>query len=139
MPTGFVALPSSALLQSAPNSVAVVCSSSSMGVNLPDGLEHELIAVIDRSDPVVTGEEPFSPQDFYAFRDAEGMVQIRWVEVASPPLSARARARARTHTRTRARARARAPATPAAAILADAHAPTFSRALPAINQLLINC
>ena len=53
-PGGFVALPGSDLVLARPNTVAVVCSSTSLGVGIADGQEHECIALIDRSDEAVS-------------------------------------------------------------------------------------
>ena len=81
LPTGFVALPGSELLLSRPDSVAVVGVSSSLGIQLPDGKEHEVLAIIDRSDPAVHDLSELSTQDFYAFADEDDRVHIRWIEV----------------------------------------------------------
>lgn len=53
VPTGFVALPGSELILARPDTVAVVASSSSLGIELSDGNEREVLALIDRSDPAV--------------------------------------------------------------------------------------
>jgi hypothetical protein len=53
VPGGFVALPGSELILARPNTVAVVASSTSLGVGLGDGYEHECLALIDRSDEAV--------------------------------------------------------------------------------------
>lgn len=82
VPTGFVVLPGSALLDAHPNSVGVVCSSTSLGLELLDGESHEVITLIDRSPQV-----EFDNTLFYAFGDGEGKVHIRWMEVAVALLS----------------------------------------------------
>ena len=50
-----------------------------MGIEFADGSDREVLALIDRSHD----SSDFSPQDFYAFADVEGQVQIRWMKV--PP------------------------------------------------------
>ena len=47
--------------------------------------EHEILAVIDRSDEAVTDPSYFSPQDFYALADETGKVHIRWIDVRTAP------------------------------------------------------
>jgi len=80
MPTGFVALPGSELVMSRPDTVAVVCTSGSLGVELADGAQHEVLALIDRADEAVTDMSELSSEEFYAFADAEGRVHIRWID-----------------------------------------------------------
>jgi len=80
LPTGFVALPGSELLLTRPNTVAVVCPSPLLGIELADDKEHEVLALIDRGDPAVHDLSELSPQDFYAFADDEDRVHIRWLE-----------------------------------------------------------
>mmetsp|Transcript_11849 Transcript_11849/g.36595 ORF Transcript_11849/g.36595 Transcript_11849/m.36595 type:complete len:152 (+) Transcript_11849:1352-1807(+) len=79
-PGGFVALPGSDLVLARPNTVAVVCSSTSLGVGIADGQEHECIALIDRSDEAVEDPAELDPRQFYALADDAGKVHIRWVE-----------------------------------------------------------
>ena len=74
-PTGFVVLPGSVLLETHPNTVGIVCTSTSLGLELADGQEHEVIALIDRS-PV----EELDNMCFYAFADPSGAVSIRWMQ-----------------------------------------------------------
>jgi len=80
LPTGFVALPGSEQLTHCPDSVAVVCTCASLGLELADGKEHDILAIIDRSDPSVFDSSQHSPQDFYALADETGKVHIRWIE-----------------------------------------------------------
>ncbi|KAL1511283.1 hypothetical protein AB1Y20_006090 [Prymnesium parvum] len=80
VPTGFVALPGSDLLDEHPNTVAVVATSESLGVELADGQVHEVIALIDRSDAATTDPSEFKDNEFYAFADTEGTVHIRWFQ-----------------------------------------------------------
>ena len=80
LPGGFVGLPSSELLDEAPNTVAIVCQSSSIGVELLDGNEHEVLALIDRGDEAVSDASLLNPKRFYALSDDSGYVHIRWVE-----------------------------------------------------------
>lgn len=76
LPTGFVAIPGTTLSEAHPNIVAVVCTGTSMGIEFADGSDHEVLALIDRDhDP-----SEFSPNDFYAFADADDNVQIRWIK-----------------------------------------------------------
>ena len=53
VPGGFVALPGSELVLDRPNTVAVVCSSTALGVEFQDQEDHECLALIDRSDEAV--------------------------------------------------------------------------------------
>eukprot|EP00316_Scyphosphaera_apsteinii_P016710 CAMPEP_0119302948 /NCGR_PEP_ID=MMETSP1333-20130426/4462_1 /TAXON_ID=418940 /ORGANISM="Scyphosphaera apsteinii, Strain RCC1455" /LENGTH=197 /DNA_ID=CAMNT_0007305475 /DNA_START=107 /DNA_END=700 /DNA_ORIENTATION=+ len=80
LPGGFVAVPGSSLLVSSPNTVAVVCSSESLGIELADGAVYEVLALIDRSDPATTNPSAMSPKHFYAFSDTDEVVHIRWIE-----------------------------------------------------------
>lgn len=80
LPTGFVTLQGSEQMIGLQNCVAVVCSSTSLGLELPDGNEHEVVAIIDRDDPAVADPLQFDPQSFYAFADAAGAVHIRWMD-----------------------------------------------------------
>uniref|UniRef100_A0A7S2D8L0 Rubisco accumulation factor 1 C-terminal domain-containing protein n=1 Tax=Haptolina brevifila TaxID=156173 RepID=A0A7S2D8L0_9EUKA len=77
--TGFVALPGSSLLDSHPNTVAVVCDSYSLGLEFADGQQHEVLALIDRSDIAALDASQHDDQTFYAFADEAGAVQIRWL------------------------------------------------------------
>ena len=79
-PGGFVALPGSHLLDTHPDSVAVVCTSPSLGLEFPDGQEHEVIALIDRADTATFDASDFDPQRFYAVADPEGNISIRWYD-----------------------------------------------------------
>jgi len=79
-PTGFVVLPGSDLLDAHPNTIAVVCTSESLGLELPDGQVHEVIALIDRGDAAVTDLSQYQNSEFYAFADPEGQVHIRWFQ-----------------------------------------------------------
>ena len=83
-PGGFVALPGSSLLDEAPNTVAVVCGSASLGIEFPDESEHEVVALINRSDGATLDPALFSPNNFYAFADETGAVHIRWIEAIPP-------------------------------------------------------
>ena len=78
--TGFVALSGSDLLDRHPDTVAVVCSSSSLGLEFPDGNEHEVLALIDRSDIAVVDAAYFDPKTFYALADENNQLHIRWIE-----------------------------------------------------------
>jgi len=78
--TGFVALPGSLLLESHPDTVAVVCASNSLGLDFADGNEHEVLALVDRSDVAVQDPSHHDDQTFYAFADEAGTVHIRWLE-----------------------------------------------------------
>lgn len=77
-PGGFVALPGSHMLDTHPDTVAVVCASKALGLEFPDGNEHEVIALIDRADTATFDASAFDPQRFYAFADPEGNISIRW-------------------------------------------------------------
>ena len=77
--TGFVALPGSPLLDAHPDTVAVVCASGSLGIEFPDGNEHEVLALIDRSDIATTDQAAFDDKTVYAFADEKEVVHIRWV------------------------------------------------------------
>lgn len=79
-PGGFVALPGSQLLDDHPNAVAVVCTGVSLGLSFSDGNDHEVIAIIDRSDIATVDRAGFSSKDFYALADADGAVHIRWIQ-----------------------------------------------------------
>jgi len=79
-PTGFVVLPGSPLLDVHPNCVGVVCTSESLGLELPDGKIHEVVAIINRADNAVTDHSQFLNSEFYAFADPEGAVHIRWCQ-----------------------------------------------------------
>jgi len=76
--SSFVTVPGSSLLDHAPNSVVVVANSGSLGVELPDGQEHEVLVVVDRSDPAMEDPNYFDEKAFYVFEDDAGAVQIRW-------------------------------------------------------------
>jgi len=78
--SGFVALPGSELLDTHPNTVAVVCSSSSLGLSFADGQDREVLALIDRSDAATVEMDAFDNRAFYAFGDEHGQVHIRWME-----------------------------------------------------------
>ena len=80
-PGGFVAIPGSVLLDNSPDTVAVVCMSPDIGVEFPDGQEHECLALIDRSDEAVVNPQAFDHQAFYALADPSGAIQIRWMNV----------------------------------------------------------
>lgn len=80
VPTGFVVLPGSDLLDMHPNTIAIVCSSESLGLELPDNKIHEVIALVDRSDAAVSNPSEFVNSEFYAFADTEGKVHIRWFQ-----------------------------------------------------------
>jgi hypothetical protein len=82
--SGFVAVPGSDLLEESPNTVAVVCGSQSLGIEFPDGNEHEVLAMIDRSDDAVANPGALDTQKFYAFGDEAGRVHIRWVDAIPP-------------------------------------------------------
>ena len=77
--SGVVCLPGSALLDSHPDTVGVVCASTALGIEFPDRSEHEVIALIDRGDVATLDRREFDNQAFYAFGDEEGRVQIRWI------------------------------------------------------------
>lgn len=78
--TGFVALPGSSLLDSHPDTVAVVCSGSSLGLEFPDGSVHEVLALIDRGDAATVDPSCFDNQAFYAMSDESNVVHIRWID-----------------------------------------------------------
>ena len=79
-PGGFVAIPGSAQLDSNPDTVAVVCGGKAMGLEFPDGGEHEVLALITRSCPEMVDPNAFNDQLFYALADPQGTVHIRWME-----------------------------------------------------------
>lgn len=79
-PGGFCALPGTPLLKHSPDTVAVVCMSNSLGLEFPDGNEHEVLALIDRQDAAVLDAVHFDPKGFYAFSDPAGNVAIRWFD-----------------------------------------------------------
>ena len=80
-PGGFVAVPGNQLLDGSPNTVAVVCMSRSLGLEFPDGQEHEVLALIDRSDPATFDPDEFDKGSFYAVSDPAGIISIRWYDV----------------------------------------------------------
>ena len=79
-PGGFVAIPGSQLLDDNPNTVAVVCMSTAIGLEVPDEQEHETLALINRSDPAVVDPAAMDPKRFYAYADPQGAIHIRWFE-----------------------------------------------------------
>jgi hypothetical protein len=79
-PGGFVALPGTEQLERCPDTVAVVCSAKSLGLEFPDGQEHEVLALIDRSDAATTDPSAFDSQSFYALADPTDAVHIRWID-----------------------------------------------------------
>ena len=79
-PGGFVAIPGSVHLDHHPNTVAVVCQSKALGVEFPDGGEHEVLALIDRSCVETIDRSCFDDKSFYAIADPQGSVAIRWME-----------------------------------------------------------
>lgn len=83
-PGGFVALTSTSLLYDHPDTVVVVCSSSSLGLSFPDGQEHEVLALIDRSDEATFDQYAFDDKAFYALADEQDQVHIRWVKAVPP-------------------------------------------------------
>jgi hypothetical protein len=78
--SGFVALPGHWLLDTNPNTVGVVCTGKVLGLEFPDGKDHEVIALINRSDPATESLGAFDPNKFYAFADESGAVHIRWMD-----------------------------------------------------------
>lgn len=64
-----VAVPGSDLIQYARDPVAIVATSTSLGISLRD--ENEVLAVIDRAD------REFNDRSFFAFADTSGKVVIR--------------------------------------------------------------
>lgn len=78
-PGGFVAVPGTAQLSSHPDTVAVVCMSSSLGLEFADAQEHEVLALIDRSDIATIDRAQFDSKTFYALVDPQGVVHIRWM------------------------------------------------------------
>ena len=79
-PGGVVALPGSPLLDENPDTVAVVCASSSLGLEFPDNQEHEVLALINRGDVAVVDETAMDERAFYALADPQGTFHIRWIE-----------------------------------------------------------
>ena len=79
VPNGFVVVPGHDLLLTCPNTVAVVCSSSSLSLELADQQEHEVLALIDRDDPATYDPSAYEDRAFYALSDPQGVVQIRWM------------------------------------------------------------
>merc|ERR1719272_2486422 len=82
LPTGFVALPGTEQLQCCADSVAVVCTCASLGLELADRKEHDILAIIDRSDPSVFDASQHDSKDFYALADEFGVVHIRYRDAA---------------------------------------------------------
>lgn len=80
IPGGFITLPADESVLACPNTVAVVCSSSSLGLEAADGQEHEVVALINRSDKATTDPAEFDERTFYAMADESGAVQIRWID-----------------------------------------------------------
>lgn len=76
--SNFVTIPGSDLLDRHPNSVAVVANSGSLGLELADGQQHEVLAIVDRSDPAIGDPNWFDEKAFYCWEDDAGAVQIRW-------------------------------------------------------------
>lgn len=60
--------------------MAVVCTSPSLGLEFSDGLEHEVLALVDRSDIATMDPSQHDSQTFYAFADEADVVHIRWYE-----------------------------------------------------------
>lgn len=81
-PGGYVALhdQEAQLSKEHPNVVVVVCTMSSLGFEPPEGIDHEILAVVDRDDIAVQVPQAFSPEFFYTFADTDGVVQIRTVD-----------------------------------------------------------
>ena len=79
-PGGFVAIPGSPLLDDNPDSVAVVCTSSSLGLEFPDNQEHEVLALINRGDVAVVDDSAMDERAFYALADPQGTLHIRWID-----------------------------------------------------------
>ena len=80
LPTGFVALPGTEQLSFCPDSVAVVCTCASLGLELADRQEHDILAIIDRSDESVFDATHMDSKSFYALADESGAVHIRWID-----------------------------------------------------------
>lgn len=76
--SSFVTVPGSTLLDRSPNSVVVVATSTSLHVDIPDGQEHEVLVVVDRSDPGINDPNYYDEKAFYVFADEAGTVHIRW-------------------------------------------------------------
>ena len=79
-PGGFVAIPGSVLLEASPDSIAVICSSPALGLEFPDGQEHEVIAIVDRSDPATVDRNQYNSNKVYALADPQGFVHLRWLD-----------------------------------------------------------
>jgi len=71
-------------LELCPDSVAVVCTCASLGLELADRKEHDILAIIDRSDPSVFDASQHDSKQFYALADEFGVVHIRWIEALPP-------------------------------------------------------
>ena len=80
LPTGFVALPGTEQLTFCPDSVAVVCTCASLGLELADRQEHDILAIIDRADESVFDATHMDSKSFYALADEFGAVHIRWID-----------------------------------------------------------
>lgn len=55
--------------------------SRELGLEFPDGGEHEVLALIDRSDAATVDRSSFDHNRFYALADSSGNVHIRWMNV----------------------------------------------------------
>ena len=67
-------------IRDSPDTVAVVCSGSSLGLEFPDGSEHEVLALVDRGDAATVDPSCFDNQAFYAMSDESNVVHIRWID-----------------------------------------------------------
>ena len=76
-PNGFVAVEGTSLASSRPNIVALVVRSDALAVALPGGEIHEILALIDRSDPAMADPLAIDPREFYALADENDLVHIR--------------------------------------------------------------
>ena len=55
----------------------VIARWTGLGLEFPDGNEHEVLALIDRSDLAVSNPVAYDPQKFYALADPSGTIHIR--------------------------------------------------------------
>ena len=57
-----------------------MCTCASLGLELADRQEHDILAIIDRSDESVFDATHMDSKSFYALADESGAVHIRWID-----------------------------------------------------------
>jgi hypothetical protein len=84
-PGGFTVISGDPLLDTHPNTVALVAEGGSLGIEFSDGREHEVLALVDRDDVAVLNPQEMDPQQFYAFADEQELIRVRWCNAAAGP------------------------------------------------------